>query len=1356
MKGSSTIESGSWERRDWFEELDKAMESLLARYRVIDLLGLWLSTFMLDSSRFLPARAEWIAFCVVSFFSLRQLMRISALVFVTVCFALCLTDCGLYFVLHQTARREVLSTIASLMAYGYLIGCIRGFDAVSAILWIMFVAVDLVAKDDPKTVLDRWTAVHCISFGLYLWTAEVVALVVEYRADKRASHNVVYGDIKLYRAPSDTYPAPNSHIDSDGDADSRVQEHSASARTGSGRPPRHPSDHSVRGLQRGRTKSNNQQSNSSSPSKHIASTSRTRMRHSSGSSQSSAQTSLSTVSSTPPVYPRQREPDKRITRPPPIPAEYSPTFASNHTSRNLADGVPTALNSRSNSYFTKADKAYPLWTIQTPESAYYFSNHYDIFNRFELCACEVGSDRAMFTWTIPQSLVVTLCSTSPHDRVQLNDDFPFNALEGDHPHTNSGSHRCANDECALWSVNSRDGSESDASMSSSKTEPVFSGERHIEHPGSTNSIPLVHFGTAVYSPLTFSAAALNIGDLGLLSQVASIGKSSTKKSGKNSTTNDAESASSATQGTTMISTNLNREDVTVIVNNRVWGDASVCMQDGTVLIKGLSPSTEYELILCIRCYRSVPLRFATVPDGNSPATANGFSPDNDETVDVSSPSDYAKLANARNNLNTTEDAALTARRRSDGDVGKSTEENAQLVLTSLQLERDQIQNELSAERESRKDGQATLKKLRRDLAKSIASLRGECEAVKKLAVKDRQQEIKNKQRMQLLSDQIAHSEEACIQLSAELSQTTAERVELESKVQGLEDEMRKLRDALVKQQKQQTKTAALQQKSENELEKELKSLHVLIEQKKSQLAGAVEAVTAAENGGALSMVEEEIRRGKARLMDIERQLREVLTHQELLLAQRSQDMESLQAAVHEARTQNAELSHSVREEKRFKEELMSQLERMKLQHVSPPPAPLHDGESLAYRSPERGEARLGPIFAPASSGMSGVAPGFSTPLSKFPIGTRWSDTDKNHFANGSDTRGPDQSSHGVHSLGFDLFDSAGLGLRSERRGSNAIVSPEMLPELLPKFSSVSPLCNSPTDASEPKSVSDGSEELVLYPKRKNSLGSAPSTPALHSFAQGTSSSNGSKLHNGWGHAHRHSVGTTAEFVSATSSPSVRSSWDELVAKNNGFDPTTIPTTSHPPVVSPLLSRLGLADRPSYPNTVPNLSFLIPTQLEDPADDSLLDSDDATQRLGDEILHSLGLNDDVSSRRAPTTRAVTAPGPSRSATAPVTTSAASSFAFSAGVFPPPAFMEMARVSSPPPLRGHQVLDGGMSTTPMLIASGRSSASQGVGLRTAGSAETLGGNGAGNGRDGKGRRRVGRNFSDGGVGRDGDKK
>ncbi|KAI8905683.1 hypothetical protein DFJ77DRAFT_206671 [Powellomyces hirtus] len=49
-------------------------------------------------------------------------------------------------------------------------------------------------------------------------------------------------------------------------------------------------------------------------------------------------------------------------------------------------------------------------TILEPRKSYYYSNQYQTHSRFELCVLEVRQDSATLSWTLPESLIVSLCS----------------------------------------------------------------------------------------------------------------------------------------------------------------------------------------------------------------------------------------------------------------------------------------------------------------------------------------------------------------------------------------------------------------------------------------------------------------------------------------------------------------------------------------------------------------------------------------------------------------------------------------------------------------------------------------------------------------------------------------------------------------------------------------------------------------------------------------------------------------------------------------------------------------------------------------------------------------------------------
>ncbi|KAJ3106675.1 hypothetical protein HDU97_005827 [Phlyctochytrium planicorne] len=49
---------------------------------------------------------------------------------------------------------------------------------------------------------------------------------------------------------------------------------------------------------------------------------------------------------------------------------------------------------------------------------YYYSNHYDLFNRFELCVSKISRDGILLTWSLPRSLIVTLSGLAKGDATE--------------------------------------------------------------------------------------------------------------------------------------------------------------------------------------------------------------------------------------------------------------------------------------------------------------------------------------------------------------------------------------------------------------------------------------------------------------------------------------------------------------------------------------------------------------------------------------------------------------------------------------------------------------------------------------------------------------------------------------------------------------------------------------------------------------------------------------------------------------------------------------------------------------------------------------------------------------------------
>ncbi|KAJ3276924.1 hypothetical protein HK104_003580, partial [Borealophlyctis nickersoniae] len=193
-------------------------------------------------------------------------------------------------------------------------------------------------------------------------------------------------------------------------------------------------------------------------------------------------------------------------------------------------------------------------------NTYYYSNHYETVGRFDLCVLQIFDESALLSWSLPQSLIVTLCSLSPQT--------PISHVQNHHVPTpfHSPAPRIV-------------------------TAPPASSTN-----GSTPTL------TAVLPPpaLAFSGSSTN-GAIAL------------------PTVNASQQLHLPPMPPQAGSTTLSSKDVSLQINGVPWDRSAVCMPEGTIAIKGLKPDCEYEVCMGIRGYWSLPLRLCTVEKIAKPA-----------------------------------------------------------------------------------------------------------------------------------------------------------------------------------------------------------------------------------------------------------------------------------------------------------------------------------------------------------------------------------------------------------------------------------------------------------------------------------------------------------------------------------------------------------------------------------------------------------------------------------------------------------------------------------------------------------------------------------------------------------------
>ncbi|KAG0246059.1 hypothetical protein BGX31_004713 [Mortierella sp. GBA43] len=156
-------------------------------HKLFDLVAFYVVMFAINGQiTSLPARLEWIGFCVQSIVALRRAFQTSIKHGIGLTSFLGMLDLlvGQLF-LHQD-RLGLLPTVANILVYFYVINLTRGLvfgDSVSCLLWFLFGLVDIYRKDpSPASILDltpyKVIPVHTVGFGLYILMSELVDVML--------------------------------------------------------------------------------------------------------------------------------------------------------------------------------------------------------------------------------------------------------------------------------------------------------------------------------------------------------------------------------------------------------------------------------------------------------------------------------------------------------------------------------------------------------------------------------------------------------------------------------------------------------------------------------------------------------------------------------------------------------------------------------------------------------------------------------------------------------------------------------------------------------------------------------------------------------------------------------------------------------------------------------------------------------------------------------------------------------------------------------------------------------------------------------------------------------------------------
>jgi hypothetical protein len=228
---------------------------------------------------------------------------------------------------------------------------------------------------------------------------------------------------------------------------------------------------------------------------------------------------------------------------------------------------------------------------------------------------------------------------------------------------------------------------------------------------------------------------------------------------------------------------------------------------------------------------------------------------------------------------------------------------------------------------SKKNLQMSLKKLRKDLSKSLTNARAEVDILRRLMAKDAAAEIKSRQRLVSLMEHIKQVEASLESLKVEMDAVIQEKHESDVQKDGLLKELNSISETLKRAEKVTAKQTAASSKVLSGITGEASYLIDKIEDAKARLASLDEQIKLAKDDRLVKTskaFEKVIKKRK----EAKRAAEDVKKKKERELSKRSRDVEAVRLACEGARDRNGEIRKTVEVEVKVKEQLCEELKKV--------------------------------------------------------------------------------------------------------------------------------------------------------------------------------------------------------------------------------------------------------------------------------------------------------------------------------------------------------------------------------------------------------------------------------------------
>ncbi|KAI9197258.1 uncharacterized protein BJ171DRAFT_520400 [Polychytrium aggregatum] len=576
--------------------------------------------------------------------------------------------------------------------------------------------------------------------------------------------------------------------------------------------------------------------------------------------------------------------------------------------------------------------AEPLSSPTSPTIQYFYSNHFDEDNRFELCLQSITHDSMILSWSLPQSLVVTLSTLVGSTFVP---PIPLSLPS----FGNAASPPTAPQPSASTAAPPTSASLLDPSVApSAQLVPSKDADPTANDPSSLAVPP--------------SAAP------GSSSVPTAMARSSPPSGSADTEYSRVPSPSiffSAAPHQRSIAVHLLPADLvatimketTITLNACAWSSFSVTStptsEEFTMHVKGLEPTTPYEVVVSIKGYRSLPLRMTTLEKLGKPSQflatrLHRSQPSVSEPKGASRDTDVARSFSsdvedtATKPVSPDSDSTLFSKNvlESASPVGGDLPSTDSAAKNLAQQHAKKAETHRNLEllcatgRENKKAIQAFLKKLKRDCQRSLQGLKSELETCRKQIIKDQQYDIRTKQRLQFLKDNTAQTQERCREMESQLELLQSQRGPQEEEIQVLSKSVADAKEAIKRAEKQNAKAIAGLKKACIDTKQELAQILSDLAHLQSKAAALAKKREKLEGPGA-AMIEARIEAARSRKESMKEQIQSVEQARDSKLDEKELELKVFKNACESGRARNLGLRETIEEERRFKEKLLEEL-----------------------------------------------------------------------------------------------------------------------------------------------------------------------------------------------------------------------------------------------------------------------------------------------------------------------------------------------------------------------------------------------------------------------------------------------